>query len=130
MRRRRSRLRCLHAALPARGYLVSNPRAALPQVSEIMTRDVVSLLPEQEILDAIGPARRIAVLDRNHSPGSGGIFWQELAATLRDRPDIILQDYLVGLGGGDVTPEIINEIVDDLAGRSAASDPVWKEIAA
>ncbi len=56
----------------------------------------------------------MAVLDRNHSPGSGGIFWLEIAATLSERPDVLLQDYLVGLGGGDVTPENINAIIDDL----------------
>ena len=86
--------------------------------------------PRTELLAAIGNAKRVAVLDRNHSPGSGGIFWQEVATTLRERPDVLLQDYLVGLGGGDVTPEIINEIIDDLNQRTRASDPVWKEVAA
>ena len=40
------------------------------------------------------------MLDRNHSPGSGGIFWQEVVSTLRNRPDVIVQDYIVGVGGG------------------------------
>jgi hypothetical protein len=42
----------------------------------------------------------------------------------------LLQDYLVGLGGGDVTPELIDEIFDDLAARNQAADPVWKEVPA
>ena len=83
--------------------------------------------PRKELLAAIGPAKKIAVLDRNHSPGSGGIFWQEIAATLRERPDVLLQDYLVGLGGGDVTPEVINTIIDDLAERTESSDPDWRD---
>ena len=37
----------------------------------------------EEFARAIGPARRVAVLDRNHSPGSGGIFWSEVATSLR-----------------------------------------------
>ncbi|MBK9118035.1 MAG: pyruvate ferredoxin oxidoreductase [Phycisphaerales bacterium] len=77
---------------------------------------------------ACGHAQRIGVLDRNHSPGSGGIFWQEIALSLRCRPEVLVQDYLVGLGGGDVTPEMIHEIVDDLQGRTTASPPVWKEL--
>jgi len=81
-------------------------------------------------IDAIGLAKRVGVLDRNHSPGSGGIFWQEIATTLRQRPDVLLQDYLVGLGGGDVTPEIINEIIDDLQARTESVEPLWKEVAA
>jgi pyruvate/2-oxoacid:ferredoxin oxidoreductase alpha subunit len=83
--------------------------------------------PRKELLEAIGPAKRVAVLDRNHSPGSGGIFWQEVAATLSHDPDMLLQDYLVGLGGGDVTPENINAIIDDMSERTTASDPEWKD---
>jgi len=83
--------------------------------------------PRKELLGAIGGASKIGVLDRNHSPGSGGIFWQEIATTLRERPDVLLQDYLVGLGGGDVTPENINAIIDDLLQRTSASDPEWKD---
>jgi pyruvate/2-oxoacid:ferredoxin oxidoreductase alpha subunit len=83
--------------------------------------------PRRELLAAIGNASRVAVLDRNHSPGSGGIFWLEIAATLKDRTDILLQDYLVGLGGGDVTPENIHAIIDDLQQRESASEPEWKD---
>jgi len=85
--------------------------------------------PRKQLLAALGSGKRVAVLDRNHSPGSGGIFWQEIATTLRDKPDILLQDYLVGLGGGDVTPAIINDIIDDVNARSASEEPLWKEVA-
>lgn len=83
--------------------------------------------PRKALIKAIGPAKRVAVLDRNHSPGSGGIFWQEVAATLGQRGDILLQDYLVGLGGGDVTPAIINEVIDDMNERTRASDPDFRD---
>ncbi len=86
--------------------------------------------PRDEYITAIGSAKRVGVLDRNHSPGSGGIFWQEIATTLRQCPDVLLQDYLVGLCGGDVTPEVINEIIDDLNNRSESVPPLWKEVAA
>lgn len=84
--------------------------------------------PRDEFLRAIGSAKRVGVLDRNHSPGSGGIFWTEIAAALRRRPDVLLQDYLVGLGGGDVTPALLEEIVDDLAARKDEQEPVFKEV--
>jgi pyruvate/2-oxoacid:ferredoxin oxidoreductase alpha subunit len=95
--------------------------------------------PRAEYARVLGRARRIGVLDRNHSPGSGGIFWQEIAASLRP-PYLttakagngsvapILQDYLVGLGGGDVTPDLIDHIIDDLNRRAAAGEPVWEEV--
>ncbi|HUP62385.1 MAG TPA: pyruvate ferredoxin oxidoreductase [Thermoanaerobaculia bacterium] len=84
--------------------------------------------PRAELLRAIGGATRVGVLDRNHSPGSGGIFWSEVAATLRDE-HVLLQDYIAGIGGGDVTPEIINHIIDDLTARTAAVEPLWQEVA-
>ena len=82
-----------------------------------------------EFLAALGPAKKIGVLDRNHSPGSGGIFWKEVAATLHGRANVLVQDYVVGLGGGDVTPDIIDQIVDDLLRRERVDEPVWKEVA-
>jgi pyruvate/2-oxoacid:ferredoxin oxidoreductase alpha subunit len=84
--------------------------------------------PRRELLDAVGGAKRVAVLDRNHSPGSGGIFWSEVAATLRGR-DVLLQDYIVGLGGGDVTPATLVSIIGDLNSRTVAVDAVWQEVA-
>lgn len=87
--------------------------------------------PREEIRAAIGAARRIGVLDRNHSPGSGGIFWQETAATFAGAADHrVIQDYIVGLGGGDVSPEHLGEILDDLTQRDRAAEPIWKEVAA
>ncbi|HQL54108.1 MAG: pyruvate ferredoxin oxidoreductase [Phycisphaerae bacterium] len=86
--------------------------------------------PRAAYVQAVGAAQRVAVLDRNHSPGSGGIFWTEVATSLREKPNLLLQDYLVGLGGGDVTPELIDEICDDLAARQRSDEPVWKEVLA
>ena len=85
--------------------------------------------PRAELLSAIGGAKKVGVLDRNHSPGSGGVFWNEIAAALQGR-DVVVQDYLVGLGGGDVTPGVIGGIVDDLTLRTTASDPMWREVTA
>lgn len=86
--------------------------------------------PRQAYRDAIGSAKRVGVLDRNHSPGSGGIFWNEIATSLRERSDVLLQDYIVGVGGGDVRPSLIEEILDDLTARQAADEPVFKEVPA
>ena len=106
--------------------VVIERRAKGEKVGMIRTK-LFRPFPREELLAAIGKAKRVGVLDRNHSPGSGGIFWQEVAATLMGNPDVLLQDYLVGLGGGDVTPENINAIIDDLSRRETASDPEWKD---
>lgn len=95
----------------------------------VITQKLFRPFPGADLLRAIGPAQRVGVLDRNHSPGAGGIFWQEAAAALRTRPGLIVQDYLVGLGGGDVTPEVIDRCIDDLLAREGADAPVWEEVA-
>ena len=106
--------------------VVNERRAEGEKIGMIRTK-LFRPFPREELLAAIGSAKRVGVMDRNHSPGSGGIFWLEIAATLRQRPDVLLQDYLVGLGGGDVTPDNINAIIDDLNHRTSASDPEWKD---
>lgn len=84
--------------------------------------------PREEMRTALSAAKRVGVLDRNHSPGSGGIFWQEIAASMQGVPGVMLQDYLIGLGGGDVTPAVLDRVIDDLNARAAAEEPVWQEV--
>jgi pyruvate/2-oxoacid:ferredoxin oxidoreductase alpha subunit len=85
--------------------------------------------PRAELQWACASARRIGVLDRNHSPGSGGVFWNEVATSLREMPALI-QDYIVGLGGGDATPLTVDRIISELQARDESTEPVWREVTA
>lgn len=85
--------------------------------------------PEAAVRAACTSVRRLAVLDRNYAAGVGGVFWQDTRAAFQGhRDDLLVQDYLTGLCGGDVTPPVIEEIIDDLAARTEAGAPVWKGI--
>jgi pyruvate ferredoxin oxidoreductase alpha subunit len=67
--------------------------------------------PIDLIREHLGQAQKIAVIDRNFSFGASGIFAQEIRAALynnRDHPPVF--GYIAGLGGRDVTPEILTEI--------------------
>jgi pyruvate/2-oxoacid:ferredoxin oxidoreductase alpha subunit len=71
---------------------------------------------------------RIAVLDRNVSPGHGGIFAEELRSALYDlpadeRPTVF--GYVLGLGGRDVTPAVIDDVI---ARTDAASVPEREDL--
>jgi pyruvate/2-oxoacid:ferredoxin oxidoreductase alpha subunit len=71
--------------------------------------------PTSAVRRALSGVRRVAVLDRNVSPGRGGIFAEEIRAALYDVPPDDrpwLHGYVLGLGGRDVTPETIDEIID------------------
>ena len=66
-------------------------------------------------LAEVSGVERVAVLDRNISPGHGGIFAEEIRSALydvpaEDRPTLF--GYVVGLGGRDVTPPVIESIID------------------
>ncbi|MCR4405131.1 MAG: pyruvate ferredoxin oxidoreductase [Candidatus Acetothermia bacterium] len=55
---------------------------------------------------------KIAVIDRNISFGHGGIFAQEIKSALYNaEPRRPLFGFVAGLGGRDITPELIEEII-------------------
>ncbi|MGB5629771.1 MAG: hypothetical protein WBM45_09030 [Woeseiaceae bacterium] len=82
--------------------------------------------PEAALREACRTASRVAVLDRNYAAGTGGIFWHDTRAAFQGyRDDMLIQNYLTGLCGGDVTPDVVDDIVTNLASRQEASDPVW-----
>lgn len=71
--------------------------------------------PTDLLRQALAGVAQVAVLDRNISPGHGGIFAEELRAALydlpaEDRPDIY--GYVLGLGGRDITPAVIDEVIE------------------
>ncbi len=82
-------------------------------------------LPEAALRAAFAGKRRVAVIDRNSCPGLGGIVWGEVRG-LAD-PGAVVQNYLVGLGGGDIRPEHIERILEDLAARQHAGEPLFME---
>lgn len=69
--------------------------------------------PAEELRNVLCRAAKIAVIDRNFSPGHGGIFAQEIRSTLYDlaAPPKIFS-YVIGIGGRDVTPGDLQEIVN------------------
>ena len=85
--------------------------------------------PGAMLREACQSATRLAVLDRNYAAGSGGIFWQDTRAAFQGyRDDVLIQNYLTGLCGGDVTPAVIEDILTDLTSRTEAGEPVWMGI--
>ena len=84
--------------------------------------------PCEQLVELCRSASRIGVLDRNYSAGTGGIFWQEVKSCMQGQGEQMIQGYLLGVGGGDVVPETIREVVDDLGNRNAVASPIWKGI--
>ena len=83
--------------------------------------------PSGELRKTLNEAKKVAVLDRNNSLGGGGIVAQELKAALYGasrKPKVF--EFIGGLGGRDITPEDIQEILDyTLQNSSPNGAPVW-----
>jgi len=69
--------------------------------------------PADEVEKVLSQAKKVAVIDRNISYGQGGIFAQEIKSALFGKGlDTSIFCYVTGLGGRDVTPEIIQDIIE------------------
>jgi len=69
--------------------------------------------PQDELIQALGSCRRVLVFNRAVSFGAGGTLSQELKAAfyhLKDRPGVF--DVVISLGGKEVFPETVAEVVD------------------
>ena len=83
-------------------------------------------LPVEALRASLAAVPDVVVLDRNYSPGHGGVLHQELRAALygvSDAPRI--HGYLAGVGGVNVSPEKICEFVRIANASDAQCDSVW-----
>jgi pyruvate/2-oxoacid:ferredoxin oxidoreductase alpha subunit len=115
------------------GTITSTARVAIKALREQGYR--VGLLkirlfrpfPMEAIQQALIGKKKIVVLDRNISLGSGGIFCQELRASLvhsSDHP--LIFNCIAGIGGTDVDPEGIEKIALDVMKKTEPMDtPIW-----
>jgi pyruvate/2-oxoacid:ferredoxin oxidoreductase alpha subunit len=83
--------------------------------------------PAEELIRLLGGTKKVAVLDRDNSLGAGGIVAQELKAALfraPRKPKIF--EFIAGLGGKDITPETIQEVMEiTLTHANPDGAPIW-----
>jgi pyruvate/2-oxoacid:ferredoxin oxidoreductase alpha subunit len=82
--------------------------------------------PERMLREALAGARRIGILDRDISLGHGGVLWSEARGTAP--AGAMVQNYMIGLGGGDVQPQHVTDILEDLVARDSAGPPSIVEV--
>jgi len=83
--------------------------------------------PAEEVRQALRGARKVAVIDRNISFGHGGIFAQEIKSVLySDGVRTPLFGFIAGLGGRDITPQLIGQVLDYALERDEPpADIIW-----
>ncbi|MDO9096043.1 MAG: pyruvate ferredoxin oxidoreductase [Rubrivivax sp.] len=83
-------------------------------------------LPVAALRAALAGVRDAIVLDRNHSPGTGGVLGQELRAALYGMPDAPrVHGLLAGVGGVNVAPERIEAFVRTAVAAPQAAASEW-----
>jgi pyruvate/2-oxoacid:ferredoxin oxidoreductase alpha subunit len=83
-------------------------------------------LPLHALRAALAGVRDLVVLDRNHSPGCGGVLHQELRAALYGMPDApAIHGCLAGVGGVNVSVDALAAIVRRALAESPAAESIW-----
>lgn len=83
-------------------------------------------LPVAALRAALAGVRDAIVLDRNHSPGTGGVLGQELRAALYGMPGAPrVHGLLAGVGGVNVAPERIEAFVRAAVAAPEAAASEW-----
>lgn len=83
--------------------------------------------PTEELRRVLQQVRKVAVIDRNISFGATGIFAQEIRSVLHQHGEgTSVFGFIAGLGGRDVTPAVLQEIVEQVKCKEAPEgDIVW-----
>jgi pyruvate ferredoxin oxidoreductase alpha subunit len=76
--------------------------------------------PKKMIYEAVKNADKVAVLDKNISFGMGGALYTDIKANIGD---IETYGFIVGLGGRDITPDHIEDIVKKT--KNPTQDITW-----
>jgi pyruvate/2-oxoacid:ferredoxin oxidoreductase alpha subunit len=130
------RYRCdgAHTVIVTMGSMCGTAREAVDAMRE--AGEAVGLvkvrlfrpLPIIALREALAGVPDVVVLDRNHSPGHGGVLHQELRAALygmRDAPRI--HGFLAGVGGVNVPPRKVTELVRNAVAGEPRPESVWAE---
>jgi pyruvate/2-oxoacid:ferredoxin oxidoreductase alpha subunit len=106
------------------GAMTSNVRVAVIHLRErgikagLLRLIAFRPFPFEPIREHLAGRTKVAVLDRNMSPGHSGIFASEIRAALAGLPDAPpVFGYVLGIGGRDIRVETVLEVADDLAVR-------------
>jgi pyruvate/2-oxoacid:ferredoxin oxidoreductase alpha subunit len=83
-------------------------------------------LPKELLCQTLQKTTKIAVIDRDFSPGCGGIIAQELKSLLqKSDSNLPVFEFIAGLGGKDVTDEDVNRIVDETYRAQEPGEITW-----
>lgn len=115
------------------GAMTSTARVAIQSLRDkgykagLLKMKAFRPFPTREVQEALKHVPNVAILDRNISIGKEGIWCQEVKAALYPLPSHpLITNYIAGICGADVSPEMIEEMMlGALARKEPADLPIW-----
>lgn len=115
------------------GAMTSTARVAIQSLRDkgykagLLKMKAFRPFPTREVQEVLKNVPKVAILDRNISIGKEGIWCQEVKAALyplKSRP--MITNYIAGICGADVSPEMIEDMVLGTLKRKEPADlPIW-----
>lgn len=71
--------------------------------------------PHKDLRELLSESKLVAVMDKGIGPGQHGALYLDVAATLyhsKNKPDLV--DYVYGLGGRDLSPDMVEQMINSL----------------
>ncbi len=104
-------------------YVVDGLRAEGQKVGLVKLK-MFRPFPVAPVKEALGGRPKIVVIERDFSPGLGGIFCQEIKSALHGDAAGIY-GFIAGLGGADITPSLIEKAVAFARANDPREEPMW-----
>ena len=85
--------------------------------------------PREDIIAALKGKKKVAIIDRNFSPGATGVWAQEIKNALYELPENerpLIYGYVAGLGGRDISTKTIEEVYNKTKNSEKPDDvDIW-----
>ena len=85
--------------------------------------------PREDVIAAMKGRKKVAVIDRNFSPGSTGVWAEEIRNALYELPENerpLIYGYVAGLGGRDISTKTIEQVYHDTKESKKPDDvDIW-----
>jgi len=87
---------------------------------------LVRPFPREQISNALRNCQKMIVIDRDFSPGCGGILAQEVKAVLQGvRSNLPVHEFIAGLGGRDVTDKDVLRMIEQTHHTQKPGESTW-----
>jgi pyruvate/2-oxoacid:ferredoxin oxidoreductase alpha subunit len=82
--------------------------------------------PKEGICEVLRNTKKVAVIDRDFSPGCGGILAQEIRSALQEAESSLpIYEFIAGLGGKDVTDDDVERIISHTNSTIKPEGSTW-----